>query len=206
MSKPLRITVGFFSAIVACGALQAVFELTPGAQYSVLSSSGLNLRQEPSPKGKKIGLAPFGDQVTVTETTATRFDSEKISGFWVKVRAGSLEGYAFSGYLSRLPAPPKTCSGLKHYLDSAFGARPEKGGAYDYGTGGSFAWLGGDVYRWEVERVSPEEIFLLARHCREIKGKQFTLGKDSDTYAEIVGQMEVRIFKTDTGAAFVKDL
>ena len=82
---------------------------------TVISPDGLNIRRTPSLKGWKLAAAPFGMELVVldsgngvVETLETRYykdpDDEKpypveVSGTWVKVKYGDVEGYVFSAFL-----------------------------------------------------------------------------------------------------------
>lgn len=80
-----------------------------GDKLTVLAKSGLVLRANPKSEGKKKNTLTFGTEVTVltegfkaNRHTVDDFKGYTITGFWVKVKAGSEEGWVFDGYLSKL--------------------------------------------------------------------------------------------------------
>lgn len=83
-----------------------------GDALTIFAPSGLVLREEPSPSGKKIEVLPYGTQAEVMSEdlrthayTVTEMEGFDIEGYWVKVKAAGKEGYLFDGYLSHFPIP-----------------------------------------------------------------------------------------------------
>jgi hypothetical protein len=89
-------------AVLAFGAC----ERGPELRY-VFSPSGLSLRQTPALEGGVIDVLPYGAPVTLITAADSAVDVvvDSISGKWLRIRSGLLEGYAFSGYLTRFPPP-----------------------------------------------------------------------------------------------------
>lgn len=87
-----------------------------GDTLSVFTSGGLKLRAGSSLSGPVLATMRLGDRVVVTESfenNSTYFQTiEGFAGHWVQVRVDTLVGFAFDGFLSRLPLPkvPKTQS------------------------------------------------------------------------------------------------
>ena len=71
----------------------------------VNASSGLNMRMTPG-TGHVIGKLDFGDRVQVIEDRENLGYDEKIewvTGRWIKVKAKNVEGFVFSGFLTKIP-------------------------------------------------------------------------------------------------------
>lgn len=86
-------------------------------QLRVIATTGLSVRQHPRASAKRLGVVPFGKTVralsskgygvdTVGYQTFTEMGEERprdcqvpISGQWVRVRYGKLQGYVFGAYL-----------------------------------------------------------------------------------------------------------
>lgn len=77
--------------------------------FTVLATSGLNVRKGPTSKSEKVGSLPFGTIVEAEMNYESDIDykyrykrvSEVIEGkqgFWIKIYQGKLEGYIFSGF------------------------------------------------------------------------------------------------------------
>ena len=73
----------------------------------VHSMSGLSLRKLASTKAGRQAIMKYGAKLTI----ASRPDLDKtlvvenIKGYWVEVDFNGVKGYAFTGFLSRFPAP-----------------------------------------------------------------------------------------------------
>ena len=93
-----------------------------GETVQVLSFSGLNLRQTPDTKAAVLATAPYGSSVVVSEDKALpkAFSFDGINGFWIFVSYGGKKGYAFDGYLTRMPAPPLNNGQMKDYVEKKF--------------------------------------------------------------------------------------
>jgi hypothetical protein len=65
----------------------------------VIATSGLSLRESPGQKNRLICKLSNGAMVEVVAKTGPKETIEGIAGQWFKVRAGSDEGWVFSGYL-----------------------------------------------------------------------------------------------------------
>ena len=89
--------------------------------YFVSAKGGLNVREAPDAKAKKLSTLPYGTFVSIESRTAikltindtkftftNRFGREdevkkKIEGEWVKiVSENSISGYVFDGYLEKI--------------------------------------------------------------------------------------------------------
>jgi Bacterial SH3 domain len=96
-------------SIVFWASAQAVSGYKAGDKLNVVAKSGLTLRANPGSKGKKKSTLAYGTEVTVlaeglrvTPHEVLEFKGFTIDGFWVKVKAGSEEGWVFDGYLTKL--------------------------------------------------------------------------------------------------------
>ena len=87
-----------------------------GDQENVLLLKGLKLYQKPDSKSAHLSTVAYGATVEVLSSNADSLKaySGKITndttpvpvtlkGHWVKVKYGQKEGYAFDGYLSKMP-------------------------------------------------------------------------------------------------------
>ena len=85
--------------------------------YSVSSKNGLNVRDNPSTSGNRIGVLNFNSLVNIVSKTGMELTIDDnditkiISGQWVKIEslyqgksasANIISGYVFDGYLSKL--------------------------------------------------------------------------------------------------------
>ncbi|SNR16223.1 SH3 domain-containing protein [Tenacibaculum jejuense] len=87
-----------FSLIILFISLVAVSQ----SKYLVTAKSGLSVRNKPSINASRIGRLDFNEKITITETTDFSFTTEKIKGYWVKIKNPKLEGYVFNGFLKPL--------------------------------------------------------------------------------------------------------
>gem|GEM_PF-5793573 len=75
--------------------------------FTVMASSGIFLRAEPSKTGKRLLSLPFGSLVYETAYSENYFQFseidttviEGIRGHWIRVKSNSTEGYVFSGFV-----------------------------------------------------------------------------------------------------------
>ena len=80
---------------------------TPGSALYVTAQSGLHMRTSPDVMANSLKIVPHGEQVFVTEDTAS-IQSQKIdwvAGQWLLVEHDGDTGYIFDGFLSRLNVP-----------------------------------------------------------------------------------------------------
>jgi len=94
-----------YSCLMVISVIRFSYSLAPKKVYSIAST--LNVRSEPSIKGKVLGSIPYGKEVNILKKTVIPYTSEGIKGVWVKVSLkGNLSGYIFNGYLITVPPPP----------------------------------------------------------------------------------------------------
>lgn len=76
-----------------------------GSRLFVFTASGLTLRSTPDIKGAALQVIPYGGMVEVLADPAgpVAFTTGNIAGRWTKLKFEENIGYAFDGYLSRLP-------------------------------------------------------------------------------------------------------
>lgn len=74
-----------------------------GVRY-VAVKDGLNMREEPSPTGKKMLTIPYRQEVLRLYEKAESFTIDKTEGKWTKVTWQGKTGWVFGGFLS-LNAP-----------------------------------------------------------------------------------------------------
>jgi Bacterial SH3 domain len=79
-------------------------------QAWVHAGKGLTLRETADPKGKPLGLIPYGDEVKIlTAATSThayaaeQYAAWQLDGHWIKVEAIGKTGYVFDAYLAPFP-------------------------------------------------------------------------------------------------------
>lgn len=89
----------FFSLIITSG--------TYAAEYTVISRSGIKLREKPDQASNAIKLIKYGDKVSTTDdlyplSIRAQWDIKGIDGvygYWAEVTHGSDKGYVFKGFL-----------------------------------------------------------------------------------------------------------
>ncbi|AFM13013.1 SH3 domain-containing protein [Turneriella parva] len=70
-----------------------------GIRY-VAVKDGLNMREEPSPTGKKMLTIPYRQEVQKLEEKPESFTIDKTEGKWTKVSWQGKTGWVFGGFLS----------------------------------------------------------------------------------------------------------
>ncbi len=70
-----------------------------GLRY-VAVKDGLNMREEPSPTGKKMLTIPYRQEVQKLEEKPESFTIDKTEGKWTKVSWQGKTGWVFGGFLS----------------------------------------------------------------------------------------------------------
>lgn len=80
---------------------QSSAPLTSGStkQY-VKVKDGLNVRSTPSLTGNRIATLPYGTEVTVYEGSGELFPIGSSMGRWARISSGSVQGWAYDGFLS----------------------------------------------------------------------------------------------------------
>ncbi|HMU02743.1 MAG TPA: SH3 domain-containing protein, partial [Saprospiraceae bacterium] len=87
----------------------------------VYAFNGLNIREQQNMKAKVIEKIDFGQKVEIIGIAENPNDNiiviESLKGNWVRVKYNNMIGYAFDGYLSKLPNTPfpSTFPVFKHY-------------------------------------------------------------------------------------------
>jgi hypothetical protein len=88
-----------------------------GTQKYVWAIQGLNVRSSPNIKASIVKTLMFGDSIIILETTNIPYTKKVIDTLyfynepiylkdaWVKIRAGSIEGYVVNAYLLVIPCP-----------------------------------------------------------------------------------------------------
>lgn len=89
----------------------AIGQYEVGDTLFVWGYNGLVFRAEPSIKGARVAVLPYGTQVIVAGKDSTlthtvkEFGGFVMRGIWARVRyQDTLQGYVFDGYLSTFPA------------------------------------------------------------------------------------------------------
>jgi hypothetical protein len=156
----------------------------PGPRV-VYANGGLLVRADASTDAPVVGKVPQGETLEVTGAPRGRMQAEGIDGRWVPVRQGTLEGYAFDGFLGKLPLPPPGCKELGDWVarlphteepklvweeDCSHGEDMCGGRAWTTGLtgGGSYRREEGPEYLREtlvLPGASLPEAWLTARRC-----------------------------------------
>ncbi len=66
---------------------------------------GLNIRAEPNTKSEVFSTAKFRDKLILENLTNHIEEIEKRPGRWIKVKYNGVEGFVFSGFISKFPFP-----------------------------------------------------------------------------------------------------
>ncbi len=202
----LSLFIGSFLLILALSDVHPVV-YKKGNRLNVLASS-LNILSKPSISGKKIGNIPYGARITVLKKTQKAYTSEGIKGHWVKVKYGKRTGYIFDGYLTKLPAPPRNCKGLKHYADRKLGRIGKQRKVVFDGNRNSDAYhvIYWQKYRYNTilgeeegyesfgtilsfKNISMEKAFLIGRlWVKGLKNKPFAVQSNGTVEIELKGK------------------
>lgn len=89
--------------VIACKKQEPSVSLVQNASIEekyVDEQQGLNVRETPEKTGKKIATLPHGTKVLVLESKPESFTIDNRTGSWVKIMAGSAQGWAFGGFLA----------------------------------------------------------------------------------------------------------
>ncbi|MCE9596854.1 MAG: SH3 domain-containing protein [Spirochaetia bacterium] len=100
---------------VVCGHISC--QPKPPERLTVFVSEGLHIRARPDSASPSLALLPAGHTVSIVKQTDDPAVSVAgISGHWRRITFDGIEGWVFDGFLSSLPAPPKSgCNGLEQY-------------------------------------------------------------------------------------------
>jgi len=109
MRQIAKLTVLFSALILSLNsfAFNDSRQFAKGDVVYVHSLSGLSLRKLASTSAGRQAIMKYGAKLTI----ASRPDLDKtlvvenIKGYWVEVDYNGIKGYAFTGFLSRFPAP-----------------------------------------------------------------------------------------------------
>ncbi len=100
------VTTILFSFSIQCLALTDQREFAKGKAAYSHAKSGLVIRKQPGTGFRKLSLIPHGEVFTVLDSrTDKRLQVEGIHGYWLRVLYKGVEGYVFSGFVSRYPVP-----------------------------------------------------------------------------------------------------
>lgn len=145
--------------------------------YYALSKNGLNLRKSPSDKSEILDVVPYNTKVSILEKNASeKFKVNGFSGTYVKINYKGIEGYIFSGFLSKLEAV-KEQESLEDYFVRVFGKPTITKSADDLYADDIWTYPNGFVYkaigdatkhsgyedRYYFQNLTIQEVFLFAR-------------------------------------------
>ena len=83
----------------------------PEGKYFITAPSGLNLRKNAESGSDKLGKISFGDQVDLlSPAKGKNLEVDQISGGMARINFDDVKGYAFEGYLSKIPPPTANIS------------------------------------------------------------------------------------------------
>ena len=72
-------------------------------RVQVNAPSGVNVREAPSVRGKKIGKLKDKDQAQVLDESSESHQIEGVTGKWLKIQVGTTVGWIFSGNVREVP-------------------------------------------------------------------------------------------------------
>jgi hypothetical protein len=125
------------------------------ANLYAFAEPALPLRDQPAISGKVLTTIPFGATVAAGKTSGATETIEGKTGNWISTTYQGKPGWVFSGFLSPIPLPNATCTGLLDYARTAFTPDGNEVRTYDdpaqakSATAGSYNWqqkFSGDVY------------------------------------------------------------
>jgi len=82
-------------------------QFAKGDVVYVHSMSGLSLRKVPNARAGRQAIMPYAAKMTVASrpNLEKTLVAENIRGYWIEVDYNGIKGYAFTGFVSRFPAP-----------------------------------------------------------------------------------------------------
>jgi hypothetical protein len=154
-----------------------------GDHLAVFALEGLPLLEAPDPDSGVVAVIPFGEAVDILPDPGPvrDFEANGLSGSWAHVGYAGAQGWAFDGFLSRLPVPGPDETTIDRYVAAHFTQISEKteknegtsmegepavlvqrrfegGASISFVTDGRDKWISSDL---PVDRM--EEGFLLVR-------------------------------------------
>lgn len=198
------------------GSVGAISYYDTGEMLTVMAEKGLNLRDKPSAKGKKVIQIPMGGRVKVISKKETKPETiDGIKGFWIEVNYQTWKGYVFDGFLSRLPSPPRNCKSLKDYLTKSYGSSKletiamgdyEGRSAYRYNQSILYMTEGGDSFDLYFPEISKEELYLIGKLCNEFGGETFELNGSNafNVPSKQSQEMMIRIYQDENGVTILR--
>lgn len=71
----------------------------------VVSEKGLRMREKPSTRAKSVDSIAYGTRVAIIDVVGEIVELGGRRGQWVNAKFGSVKGYLFDGFLTKLPPP-----------------------------------------------------------------------------------------------------
>jgi len=90
---------------------------TPDSIKYNYAFSGLKLRTGPSTQATMISVIPFGESITVLESSNQPQRIEWLEGSWIKVDYQGQQGFVFDGFISSMRLPSHTFEMTQEDLD-----------------------------------------------------------------------------------------
>jgi hypothetical protein len=168
MKKPLATLLICAAAAIVTVPSSASAADSPATDTRYVWVNNLTLRAAPDAKAEALARLPLGASLQVLPATLPLVHREesiaglkldhavagkplKIVGDWRHVRAGTMDGWVFDGYLSRYPYPKATQDSDKVAMEFAtakklFGARSEQ------------QWMTGDATNSDIFRAMPKRL------------------------------------------------
>ncbi|MFM2267978.1 MAG: hypothetical protein RL757_1419 [Bacteroidota bacterium] len=94
----------------------------------VWANAGLNMREQPDAKSKKITVLPFAAKIIILEQMGAKipfeveeFEGFTVKGYWISVKFGEKKGWVFDGFLSKFTPPKESEGDIQKYLEAKFG-------------------------------------------------------------------------------------
>ena len=116
-----------------------------GVRY-VAVKDGLNMREEPSPTGKKMLTIPYRQEVQKLEEKPESFTIDKTEGKWTKVTWKDKQGWVFGGFLSS----PSVATQTENENNSSGNSVAERFKTLSFSTGFVNKQSGAAIYGQEL--------------------------------------------------------
>ena len=169
-------------------------------QY-VFAKSGLNLREEADLKSKVIKRLPLNTKVEVHtyDFGSGKMVIEGLEGKMIKVKAGNIQGYVFSGFLTAYPVPKKADFGAyanKLQLDEQFPLKVNYRSWETAETDSSFLKFDEVLTFSEVDnsRDNWQQFFLIAQKLGFMNHEKFTFafpGPEQETLINLTDKRSI---------------
>ena len=114
--RPIKLLVFLGMALMSTGELQAQL-----LECKITAPSGMNVRNEPSVKGKVVGKLMYNNLIVIESTSYGELTIDDMPGHWRKIRSDETQGYIWDGYLEvvrHIDAPAKETTSAEKTSES----------------------------------------------------------------------------------------